>query len=576
MHGGFGPKIGIRKGDLIAGKYRIDGVLGTGSTGVVLAAYHLKLHERVAIKLLLPEALANPEAVQRFEREARAAVKIKSEHVVRIIDVGALDEGAPYIVMEHLQGEDLAERLTRTGPLPFEEAVDFMMQACEAIAEAHGLGIIHRDLKPANLFCVHGNDGQTTIKVLDFGISKVLDGGALHTVGEATKTSIVVGSPFYMSPEQMQAPRTVDVRTDIWAIGVILHELLTGAVPFGGETLPQIAVHVAKNPPPSLRLSRSDVPPVLEGVILRCLEKNAKKRYNTVAELAAALGRFGPKKALSSVDRIRLAFKNGSERPFAVSLLPEGEVAEQAAAGTSPSSWGAATTRQIDVRSRRNLAAMIATGFLLAGGGVWWIKSAPRSDMANAPALGSQPLRTDPKSELAVPAAEDPTRAYPVTPGATVIAVPPPTGTGAAPLLPKGRANEPRHAKPGGVHASVEPEADNAAPGMPSQPAASPSRAAPTKGEGTCLLNLANLTGAQGSNVFLDGNALGSNAKIATSVWAGTHSVVFRTADGQTRKTTATCAPGDTKNIDARSLGATPAEGARGTAPDPCPLCERP
>jgi serine/threonine-protein kinase len=570
MLGGFGPKIGIRKGDVLAGKYRVDWVLGTGSTGVVLAAYHLKLHERVALKLLLPEALANPEAVGRFEREARAAVKIKSEHVVRIIDVGQLDEGAPFIVMEHLEGEDLAARLARTGPLPVEEAVDFMMQACEAIAEAHGLGIVHRDLKPANLFCVRVNDGPPTIKVLDFGISKVLDAG-LHGVGEVTKTSVVVGSPFYMSPEQMQAPRTVDVHTDIWSIGVILHELLTGNVPFGGETLPQIAVHVAKSQPPSLRLSRTDVPPGLEAVILKCLEKSAKKRFKSVADLAAALGRYGPRKALSSVDRIRLTFKNASERPFSISVPPEGDLAQQAAAGTSPS-WGAATTRTIDVRSRRNIAAIAGAGALLAAvAGVWWIKSTTRADVTAA-VFASPSVHAAAESEPPPPSppADDPTRAYPVTPGARVAAVPPPTGTGSPPAAPRVRATDPKHAKPAAPQANVEPEAENA-------PLTAPvPRGVQPKGEGTCLLNLVNLTSAPGTTIALDGNALGSGAKVATSVWAGTHSVVFRSPDGQTRKTTVTCAPGDKKNVDARSIGAQPADGARGAGPDPCPLCERP
>jgi len=580
MQGGFVPKIGIRKGDVLAGKYRVDWVLGTGSTGVVLAAYHLKLQERVAIKLLLPEALSNPEAVKRFEREARSAVKIKSEHVARIIDVGALESGAPFIVMEHLQGEDLAARLARTGPLPVEEAVDFVMQACEAIAQAHGLGIIHRDLKPANLFCVRRSDGQASIKVLDFGISKVMDAEGLHVAGETTRTSVVVGSPFYMSPEQMQAPRSVDARTDIWAIGVILHELLAGSVPFPGETLPQISVRVAKSPPPSLRLIRSDIPPGLEGVIARCLEKSVKKRYKSVADLAAALGKFGPRQALSSVDRIRLTLKNASERPFSVSVAPEAEVMPKDAAGTSPT-WGAATTRTVDGRHRRTLTALLAAGAAIGVAlGVWWLQRAPgndlflaATDLTGRPRVESTVARgpahaaatSIPRTEPSRLADDDPTRAYAVAPGASVIAQPPPTGTGQV-APPRVRPVEPRPAR------TAPQSSREGAPETP--PAAVALTGTPTtvKGEGTCLLHLSS---TPASTVILDGNSLGLSPRRSISVWAGTHTVLFRSADGLTKKVMATCAPGETRNIDVR-LSDLPSVDNQGADPAPCPLCERP
>jgi serine/threonine-protein kinase len=467
--------------------------------------------------------------------------------------------------MEHLQGEDLAARLARTGPLPVEEAVEFVMQACEAIAEAHGLGIVHRDLKPANLFCVRASDGQPTIKVLDFGISKVLDNAGLHASGEMTKTSVVVGSPFYMSPEQMQAPRSVDVRTDIWAIGVILYELLAGSVPFPGETLPQISVRVAKSPPPMLRVIRPEVPAGLESVIERCLEKSAKRRFKSIADLAAALGRFGPRRALGSVDRIRLNFKNASERPFSVSLPPEDDLGHQAAAGTSPSSWGAATTRDAEKRNRRHLAAMLAGAAALGavGGGVLWLRSGMRANVsAGAPVVASR------APEKSTSTAEDPTRAYAVTPGGGVIAMPPPTGTGQA-ALPRARLPDPRS-----VRSTPQPPSSEGAPGLPGTttlPAAP--RVANAKGAGTCLLNLASTTP---STVMLDGNLLGSSPRLAISVWAGSHSVVFRSADGQAKKTIVTCAPGDTKDIEVKLGDLSPAESSPNGDPAPCPLCDRP
>jgi len=293
----------VREGDILAGKYRIEKIIGAGAMGVVVAARHLKLDERVAIKFLLPETLSNREAVARFEREGRAAVKIRSEHVVRVIDVGNLENGAPYMVMEHLEGEDLSAWLRERGPLPYEWAVDLVLQALEAVAEAHAMGIVHRDLKPSNLFCVQRNDGLLCVKVLDFGISKVGAGTATIDLG-MTRTSDVMGSPLYMSPEQMESARDVDATTDIWALGVTLFQLITGRTPFVASTMPELVLRIANGAPQRLRSARPDAPPGLERVILRCLEKDRKKRYRDARELARALVEFGPTWAHASADRI--------------------------------------------------------------------------------------------------------------------------------------------------------------------------------------------------------------------------------------------------------------------------------
>jgi eukaryotic-like serine/threonine-protein kinase len=297
-------KAGVAPGDVLAGKYRIERIIGVGGMGVVVAAHHLQLDERVAIKFLLPEALLNAEVVARFGREARAAVKIKSEHVARVSDVGTLETGSPYMVMEYLAGHDLSSWLQQKGPLPILQTVEFILQACEAIAEAHVLGIVHRDLKPANLFCIRRADGIFAIKVLDFGISKVTSQSGAARDAQMTKTSAVFGSPLYMSPEQMLSARDVDARTDIWALGAILYELLTGKSPFEGETLPEVYARISTLPPLPLRDRRPDVPAELEAVILKCLEKDRNCRFSNVADLALALAKFGPKRALSSVDRI--------------------------------------------------------------------------------------------------------------------------------------------------------------------------------------------------------------------------------------------------------------------------------
>ena len=271
---------------------------------MVVAAHHIQLNEKVAIKFLLPEALAKAETVERFMREARAAVRIKSEHVARVSDVGLLEGGEPYMVMECLDGLDLSDWLRQRGVLPIEQAVEFLLQACEAIAEAHVLGIVHRDLKPSNLFVVCRADGLWSVKVLDFGISKVAPRGAAGADASLTNTAAVIGSPLYMPPEQMESSCTVDARADIWALGVVLFELLTGQLPFAGETVPEICMKVAVSAPRSIRSLRPELPQAFESIIERCLEKNPKRRYQDVAELAQALIEFGPRRAHNSVERI--------------------------------------------------------------------------------------------------------------------------------------------------------------------------------------------------------------------------------------------------------------------------------
>jgi len=295
---------GVREGQLLAEKYRIERLLGAGGMGAVVAAHHVQLDERVAIKFLTSEMRGNPEAVARFLREARAAVKIKSEHVARVIDVGSLDDGAPYMVMEYLEGGDLSAWLEQRGPLPMAQVVEFVLQACEAIAEAHVLGIVHRDLKPSNLFCIRRPDGLLSIKVLDFGISKLTGPAGTASGLGMTTTSSPIGSPHYMSPEQMESSKAVDARGDIWALGVILFELLTGRVPFEGSAITEVVARIMTAGVGSLRDLRPEVPIGLEKIVLRCLEKDRTRRYANVGEFAAALGEFGPSRARASVERV--------------------------------------------------------------------------------------------------------------------------------------------------------------------------------------------------------------------------------------------------------------------------------
>jgi eukaryotic-like serine/threonine-protein kinase len=312
--------MGIAEGQLLAGKYRVERVLGQGGMGVVVAAHHVVLEQVVAIKFLLPEALHSAEAVQRFEREARAAVKIQSEHVARVTDVGRLENGAPYMVMELLRGRDLEVLLREAGPLPLADVADYVLQAGEAIAEAHGLGIVHRDLKPSNLFLTQRADGSSCIKVLDFGISKLtVPGSDGHGL---TKTEAVMGSPFYMSPEQLMSARDVDMRTDIWALGVICFQLLTGKLPFYADTLPQLCMAINLAAPTPLRHCRPDLPSEVEAMLVRCLTKDPGKRYTTVAELAAELVKYAPKHARLSAERIERIARAAGFSAGALALPP--------------------------------------------------------------------------------------------------------------------------------------------------------------------------------------------------------------------------------------------------------------
>jgi serine/threonine-protein kinase len=287
-------------GETFADKYRVECVLGGGGMGVVVAARHLQLDERVAIKFMRPDISANDAGAERFLREARATAKVKSEHIVRVFDVGTQD-GILYMVMEHLEGQDLARMVASEGPIACATAVEYVLQACEAIAEAHSRGIVHRDLKPENLFLTHRANGSPCVKVLDFGISKFDSTREGHRM---TSTSALMGSPIYMSPEQLASPRDVDARTDVWSLGVVLFELVSGAQPFTAESLPQLCIKVRETTAPLLRSVCPHAPAALEALVARCLEKNPALRFENIGQLAAALAPLAPPDARSAAARV--------------------------------------------------------------------------------------------------------------------------------------------------------------------------------------------------------------------------------------------------------------------------------
>jgi serine/threonine protein kinase len=479
-------------GQLLAGKYEVEFVLGRGGMGVVVAARHLELGQRVAIKLMLADAASDPIAAERFLREARANVALSSEHVCRVIDVGRLETRAPYLVMECLGGEDMARRLARQGPMPIAVAVDLMLQACDAVAEAHALGIVHRDLKPANLFVTTSRDGAPLVKVLDFGISKTGGGAGDGVQQDLTATGVSMGSPGYMSPEQVRNTKDVDARSDIWALGVILYEILTGVSPFLGETLGATFAKIVTDDPAPIRRHRPDVPAGLAKTIAACLQRNVDARIRSVADLASRLAEFGPAGSVSAADRIRRMSGTRKSRTPSDPNAPRDTPATAAyasAGGEPPSSADPAESRPAWLRSAgqpaappRRVAFWSATTLaIVAAGaiGAGWLRSAIRSASLVPPVTvvsGSTATASiTPEAPPSTPRADSlgSASAEPPPPGTVAPAVPVAPGlfgsvtlaadAGAAPFV---RAAA--HPAPPATTLRAVPPRNAAAPGMPS------------------------------------------------------------------------------------------------------------
>jgi serine/threonine-protein kinase len=439
----------VQEGDILDGKYRVDRVLGAGGMGIVVAATHVHLNTRVALKFLLPAAMGTPQIIERFAREARAAVQIQSEHVARVTDVGSLPTGSPYMVMEYLEGHDLAQAIERNGAMPVEQAVGYVLQACEAIAEAHSLGIIHRDLKPANLYLARRPGRDPMVKVLDFGISKTKDAAA-----GLTQTASVMGSPYYMAPEQMMSSKDVDARADIWALGIILYELLTGKAPFQGDTMAAVVFQVTQRDAAPLREVRPDVPEGLAAVVSRCLLRDPTQRYENVARFAAALVPFGPARSDISLERISRVL-GASMRPPSVE---PGERSSSPMRATS-STWASSQPGTARAKgAQKAVLGAVGALVLLIGVGVAW--RALRSGDASK---GQDPSTTT--TSAAAPA--------PNTSTAPSAAAPPPTQAALVPLVETNLSNLP-------APAPVAPSAGSA-PSKPvrGRPSPKPTPAAP-------------------------------------------------------------------------------------------------
>lgn len=423
----------VAPGDILLGKYRVERVLGQGGMGRVVAARHLDLDELFAIKLMLPTGLESAEAVERFLREARAAAKLKGEHVAKVQDVGRLPDGTPYMLMEHLAGSDLRRLIREHGPLRVDDAVTYVLQACETLREAHALGIVHRDVKSANLFLTFRPNGTPCVKVLDFGISKQTSADAVGL----TSTTLVGGSPLYMSPEQMRSAKYVDHRTDIWAIGIVLHELLTGATPFHAETITAVAGRVLQDDPEPPGQLRADVPPWLDAVILRCLAKHAGARFQSMDELMAALQGRAPAFAPLPAPSMPPMPPQGPPS-FRTPLPSIAQPMSSTTAGFSqvsgaPPSRPAGPARHPGGIFVAGAAAALVVGLVVA---VWVLASGPGGDTATGPeaspaGAGAAPSLVPAAAATSASGSDSPTPPAPSSdpaPGATAA----PTGGSAA------------------------------------------------------------------------------------------------------------------------------------------------
>ncbi|HET9619962.1 MAG TPA: serine/threonine-protein kinase [Kofleriaceae bacterium] len=373
-------ELAFAPGTVLLGKYRVESVLGRGGMGMVLRVTHLHLGEELAIKVLLPsdDATIQDELAARFVREAQAAARLRGEHVARVVDVGRLPDGPPYMVMEYLHGTDLARTLKARGALPVGEAVDYVLQACEALAEAHARDIVHRDIKPANLFLTARPDGSPLLKVLDFGISK-----APIAHDALTRTDTVMGTAGYMSPEQMKATKDVDARADIWALGVVLYECLCGRPPFSGTSFSAVVLMAGTEPPPPMD---PRIPRGLQSAVLRCLEKDRKARFGSIAALVTALAPFARDGRAAAMIAERTS-----------SMLPRATLATAATAnlrvapelGTAPTQGPATTAVVRSSRGRWIVAGIAGVAIAAIGGGVAIFAARGAPDAAPLASAGS-------------------------------------------------------------------------------------------------------------------------------------------------------------------------------------------
>jgi eukaryotic-like serine/threonine-protein kinase len=365
------------QGQVIDGRYTVERVLGTGGMGVVLAARHNVLGHLAAIKVMHPEFAREPELVARFIREGQAVVRLRSEHVVRVTDVG-IHQGIPFLVMELLEGMDLGTWLERYGGLPLDIAIDWFLQAAEAIAEAHAAKILHRDIKPGNLFVAESSLESKVIKVLDFGIARLSSGSGAEPA--ATRVGMVMGSPEYMSPEQVNGAADMDERADIWALGCLLFEMVTGQSAWTGNSEVATMASVLRDPSPSVRTHTASLPPRVDQVVQTCLSKDRNQRYPSVGALVQELTPLANEEGIARIRRMRGSDHHSVRPRFQRTLvgLPDAPSPVQtpvelegAREATQVSFAGQPTSEKVSSRLVATVVSLVAAA-LLAAGGIGW------------------------------------------------------------------------------------------------------------------------------------------------------------------------------------------------------------
>ncbi len=358
-----------KPGDVIGVRYRIESLLGQGGMGAVFAALNQATGRAVAIKWMLPESARSQESLARFLAEARSTARIEHPNVIQILDVGQ-DGDAPFLVMERLRGESLAERLRR-GRLTPRETLDAIIPSCKGVHEAHAEGIIHRDLKPDNIFLCQGKDGSPRPpKVLDFGISKLYDDDPTVGAGSnpMTRTGIAMGTPWYMSPEQLNAQIAPDERFDVYAMGVVLYECLTGRPPYNAEGLFELVQQIAAGNPTPIRVLAPEVPADLEAVVARAMHADRNVRYVSMRELTADL------------EAVRSRIASGAPAPYAPPTAPHGATPAPPSPVTQPATYASPGTPPPGFGGPTPHVGAPTTGPL--GGGHW---------TPSPPAYGSPP-----------------------------------------------------------------------------------------------------------------------------------------------------------------------------------------
>ncbi len=422
-------------GRLLQGRYRIRRMIGQGGMGCVYEAQHELIGRRLAIKCLHPEFLTNPVVVERFQREAQAATAVGNEHIIEVTDMGTLDDGSPFIVLEYLDGTVFSELLSRQGYLPIARLVHIIRQVCDALAAAHAKGIVHRDLKPENIFLIDHARDPDFVKVLDFGISKMRESSE-QVQGSLTKTGTALGTPYFMAPEQAQGRRDVDHRADVYALGVILYQGLTGKLPFEADSYPMLMVKIMTQLPPPMAQHRPGIDERLERVVLKAMAKDREQRFQSVKALSDALQPFAP--------------VQHSERPQASEGLPHGEAfppsepfspPDPVASGaepheirepgpatnaehgaTTPFAWSETVMPEptpVPVRRGPTVVVLGAAGLLLAAGAAWVVHgmigpSPPPRALPTAPGNATATSPQPPSSESSARApstAQSPSRA---------------------------------------------------------------------------------------------------------------------------------------------------------------------